>query len=225
MKRKSLTHGFTLIELLVVISIISLLISILLPALGSARKAAVKAQCASNYRQTGIVYMAYVQDFKGYVPPSNSEGRKVITSTGSPYSFGLFQPYLQSAELGGLSNGKLYSLRTPIHCPASEATVVGTGGYGDWMTMYNLRYFYAVVRLDDFKGKGNMALATGWFAGSPWGSPLIGVSSHQKTGDNTLFADGHVRWMSNDYIYERAVYAWAHTGSTNGRIQYIFRRP
>lgn len=54
--------GFTLIELLVVISIITLLIALLLPALKSARAAAQTSQCLSNQRQFGIVNMTYAQD-------------------------------------------------------------------------------------------------------------------------------------------------------------------
>ena len=61
-------RGFTLIELLVVIAIIGLLIAILLPVLQSARRSAQIAGCASNLRQIGIGWNAYLVDFNETFP-------------------------------------------------------------------------------------------------------------------------------------------------------------
>lgn len=63
---RHLPKGFTLIELLVVISIISLLISILLPALASARESANAITCANNVRQIGLALNMYVSDHDDY---------------------------------------------------------------------------------------------------------------------------------------------------------------
>ncbi|MCL4196794.1 MAG: prepilin-type N-terminal cleavage/methylation domain-containing protein [Phycisphaerales bacterium] len=61
-------RGFTLIELLVVISIIALLISLLLPALGRAREHGRASVCASNLRQIGYSLHIYATDYNDFVP-------------------------------------------------------------------------------------------------------------------------------------------------------------
>lgn len=61
-------RAFTLVELLVVISIITLLIAMLLPALGKSREATESAICGSHMRQCGIAAQSYTDDHASKFP-------------------------------------------------------------------------------------------------------------------------------------------------------------
>jgi len=66
---KTNRKGFTLIELLVVVSIIALLVSILLPALGKAREQAKRVYCANNLKQIATAMNMYALENRNQYPP------------------------------------------------------------------------------------------------------------------------------------------------------------
>ena len=61
---------FTLIELLVVVTIISILASMLMPALTMAREKGRQAKCMNNLRNIGWAFALYYEDNDDWIPPT-----------------------------------------------------------------------------------------------------------------------------------------------------------
>jgi len=103
------TRGFSLVELLVVISIIGTLVSVLLPAVQSARGAARRMASLSNLRQMGIGLLTY-HEARRRLPPGF-----VSTQTG-PWPGGSNDPAPESGPGWSLFAGMLpYLDETALH--------------------------------------------------------------------------------------------------------------
>jgi prepilin-type N-terminal cleavage/methylation domain-containing protein/prepilin-type processing-associated H-X9-DG protein len=101
------SRGFTLIELLVVVAIIALLISVLLPSLGGARKSARQLQCLTNLSSIGKAALFYQQEFKGWVIANESQ-EGYMPLPGTPRGYPRDDSYSHTQFAISLLNGLLY---------------------------------------------------------------------------------------------------------------------
>jgi prepilin-type N-terminal cleavage/methylation domain-containing protein len=118
--------AFTLVELLVVVGIIGLLISILLPVLGSARTAAIDLKCVSNVKQISTALRLYATQAKGYLPPMQ-ETTAIDSATWHAriWSQTIGRPFPNDQFRGDGTYS--YLKRTVFECPQAELSK--RGGY------------------------------------------------------------------------------------------------
>lgn len=126
--------GFTLIELLVVIGVIAILASLLLPALASARKRALRVVCHSNIRQQWLAQVLYVDDSAGRFPKRGEPGpyyHQYNDNVGSSFVSGMKGTYIQNFQITICPIAKVLYSRMWPQLGDPSATV---GDYGGWAT-------------------------------------------------------------------------------------------
>ena len=120
------SRGFSLIELLCVTGIMAIIAAVLAPVLVSAKKSAMRAQCASNLRQIGQAFESYATDYAGCYP-----------NTGSQYLWAGFfwrEPLARYLQINTGNPGK----RMVLSCPADPTP---TGVYSGTSYAYSACFY------------------------------------------------------------------------------------
>lgn len=138
---RSKIRGFTLVELLVVIGIIALLISILLPALNSARKAAAGVKCASNLRQIGLGLRLYAERYNDHLPHLYITPQK--DEWGNDVGVFWWQRLMLEGDLPGYRTSAASVMICPLDedpyrpflLPGEEDLALSSYGLNAWMTI------------------------------------------------------------------------------------------
>lgn len=168
--------AFTLIELLVVISIISLLMAILLPALGKAREAARKLRCLSNVRQINVGTFAYLADNNEVWMRGQNYNNNIMGDYGRvPDFYSLYQNYFGrplkdwDTTASGIDGNTYYAYDIRFNpadifiCPSRVRTLSSPSSHGNYNYYRSAYAFYPASNLQ-FKMTQEKLLRGGMYA-------------------------------------------------------------
>lgn len=188
MKVPKLNKGFTLIELLVVIAIIGILAGILLPVLSRARESARSTQCASNVKQIGMGLIMYANENSEAFPSSTADAMLSLNL--------LFPNYI--------SDQRVFKCPSDTSVTAtSNATIAAATKFTKNQCSYGYDYTHTqaddadVAILADRPTNNAASLPTS--ANSPNHGGTVnaaGTADVTGRGQNVLYLDGHVEFMS-----------------------------
>ena len=196
-------RAFTLIELLVVISIIAILASLLLPAIGLVRERAKRASCGTNIRNLTMATFAYMQDNEGFLMPGGANNMASYGDWVSPAHVAI-ENYLMDANSTSGSN----PLRI-MRCPANDLQFGRNYAFHGGQPADKPA---TLERLVNFAKKCNVVggMPVLWadncttLAGGPYGDynnncfhkkTRTGTTSGIPAGGNCSFSDGSLAWL------------------------------
>jgi len=218
---RAIPKAFTLVELLVIIGIISLLISILLPALGKARESANRISCASRLRQLNVGLISYTIANKGWLPAMHATSAPLITDEiwvapeGKWVGHGRLyeQGYIKTLEafFCPTTNQTLSVFSYDFNIP--KAGVIG-GPASNMNSGYEARlnYTWRIANPPFNPPSKTYVLLTDVCRGT-WVSGHGGFqdgnpNKRSKAGWNVAYSDGHVRWVGGKEVSFPLYGAW-----------------
>jgi prepilin-type N-terminal cleavage/methylation domain-containing protein len=133
-------RAFTLIELLVSIAVVALLVSLLLPALASARASGVRIACLNNQRQIMLAATVYAHEHRDHLMPALYTDFESTPAVRVAWDYiERYQPWGVAREPGAIWE-RTDSARV-LHCPAFEGPA-NWGGNDEPASGYNYNTSY-----------------------------------------------------------------------------------